>query len=89
MSYGANMGESYRQTAKYLAKVLAGVKPAGLAVEQPTRFEFVVNLGAAKALGVTIPQDLAVLADDVVRDAPAASTYVAPPAGWKPQPSGM
>ena len=87
MSYGANMGASYRQTSKYLDKVLAGVKPAGLAVEQPTRFEFVMNLGAAKVLGVTIPQDLAVLADDVVRDAPAASTYVAPPAGWKPQPS--
>jgi putative ABC transport system substrate-binding protein len=67
MSYGANFASSYRHRAVYVDKVLAGAKPADLPVEQPTRFEFVVNLAAAKALGVTIPQDLVLRADDVVR----------------------
>ena len=67
MSYGANFTSSYRHTAVYVDKVLTGAKPANLPVEQPTRFEFVVNLAAAKALGVTIPQDLVLRADDVVR----------------------
>jgi putative ABC transport system substrate-binding protein len=67
MSYGPNLASSYRHTAVYVDKVLMGAKPSNLPVEQPTRFEFVVNLAAAKALGVTIPQDLVRLADDVVR----------------------
>jgi putative ABC transport system substrate-binding protein len=67
MSYGPNLAQSYRHTAVYVDKVLKGAKPATLPVEQPTRFEFVVNLAAAKALGVTVPQDLVLRADDVVR----------------------
>ena len=67
MSYGPNLARAYQHTAVYVHKVLTGAKPANLPVEQPTRFEFVVNLAAAKALGVTIPQDLVLRADDVVR----------------------
>jgi putative ABC transport system substrate-binding protein len=66
MSYGENYALDYRGTAAYVGKILAGAKPASLPVEQPTRFEFVVNLGAAKALGLTIPQSLLVRADDVI-----------------------
>ena len=67
MSYGENYALSYRKTAGYVDKVLAGAKPASLPVEQPTAFEFVVNLKTAKAIGVTIPQSLLVRADDVIR----------------------
>jgi len=67
MSYGPDLASSYRHTAAYVDKVLTGTKPANLPVEQPTHFEFVVNLAAAKALGVTIPQNMLLLADDVVR----------------------
>jgi putative tryptophan/tyrosine transport system substrate-binding protein len=67
MSYGANFASSYRHTAVYVDKVLTGAKPADLPVEQPTRFEFVVNLAAAKALGLTIPQDMLLRADDIIR----------------------
>jgi putative ABC transport system substrate-binding protein len=67
MSYGPNLALSYRHTAVYVDKVLTGAKPANLPVEQPTRFEFVVNLAVAKTLGITIPQQMLVLADDVVR----------------------
>jgi putative ABC transport system substrate-binding protein len=67
MSYGPNLASSYRHTAVYVDKILTGAKPANLPVEQPTRFEFVVNLAAAKTLGVTIPQQMLLLADDVVR----------------------
>ena len=67
MSYGASMASSYRHTAAYVEKVLSGAKPANLPVEQPTRFEFVVNLAAAKTLGVTIPQQMLLLADDIAR----------------------
>ena len=67
MSYGENYALSYRRTAGYVDKVLAGAKPASLPVEQPTAFEFVVNLTTAKTLGVTIPQSLLVRADYVIR----------------------
>jgi putative ABC transport system substrate-binding protein len=67
MSYGPDLASSYRHTAVYVNKVLTGAKPANLPVEQPTHFEFVVNLAAAKALGVTIPQDLLLRADNIVR----------------------
>ncbi len=67
MSYGASFASSYRHTAVYVDKALTGAKPADLPVEQPTRFEFVVNLAAAKALGLTIPQDMLLRADDIVR----------------------
>jgi putative ABC transport system substrate-binding protein len=67
MSYGPDLASSYRHTAVFVDKVLTGTKPANLPVEQPTRFEFVVNLAAAKTLGIAISQQMLVLADDVVR----------------------
>ena len=67
MSYGPNYASSYRQAAVYVDKVLAGVKPANLPVEQPTRFDLVINLAAAKAIGIAIPQPLLLRADDIVR----------------------
>jgi putative ABC transport system substrate-binding protein len=67
MSFGPNLASNYRQTAVYVDKVLGGAKPANLPVEQPKHFEFVVNLAAAKTLGVTIPQDLVLRADDIIR----------------------
>ena len=67
MSYGENYAADYRSTAAYVGKVLRGEKPANLPVEQPTRFEFVINSSAAKALGVTIPASLLVRADEVLQ----------------------
>ncbi len=67
MSYGPDLASSYRHAAVYVDKVLTGTKPANLPVEQPTHFEFVVNLAAAKALGITIPNQLLLRADDIVR----------------------
>jgi len=66
MSYGANYLESYRQTVPYIDKVLHGVTPADLPIEQPTHFELVVNLKAAKALGISIPQSVLMSADEVI-----------------------
>ena len=67
MSYGENYAVSYRRTAGYVEKVLAGAKPGNLPVEQPTQFELVVNLKTAKALGITVPQSLLVQADEVLQ----------------------
>jgi putative tryptophan/tyrosine transport system substrate-binding protein len=66
ISYGANLPDLARQTATYADKILKGAKPAELAVEQPTKFEFVVNLKAAKALGITVPPSLLARADEVI-----------------------
>jgi putative ABC transport system substrate-binding protein len=66
MSYGANNAQCFRQAAEFVAKILRGAKPAELPVEQPTRFEFVVNLGVAKALGLKIPESVLVRADEVI-----------------------
>lgn len=67
ISYGANVAEHFRRAASYVDRILKGAKPEDLAVEQAARFELVVNLSTAGALGLSIPQSLLLRADDVVR----------------------
>jgi len=66
ISYGPNFPDLYRRTAEYVDKILRGAKPADLPVEQPTKFELVVNLTTAKALGLTLPDSMLARADEVV-----------------------
>jgi putative ABC transport system substrate-binding protein len=67
MSYGENLRTAYRNAASYIDKVAQGAKPAELPVEQPTKFELVINLKTAKALGLTIPQSVLLRADEVIQ----------------------
>jgi putative ABC transport system substrate-binding protein len=67
MSYGSNYADLWRRAADYVDKILKGSKPADLPVEQPKKFEFIVNLKAAKQIGLTIPSNVLVRADRVIK----------------------
>jgi putative tryptophan/tyrosine transport system substrate-binding protein len=67
LAYGVNIPQAYHRAAYYVDKILKGFKPSDLPIEQPTKYDFVVNVGAAKALGVTIPDSILLRADEVIR----------------------
>jgi len=67
MSYAPSFADSWRRAADFVDKILKGTKPADIPVEQPTKFEFIVNLQAAKQIGLTIPQKVLERADKVIK----------------------
>jgi putative ABC transport system substrate-binding protein len=66
MAYGANVAENFRRAADYVDRILKGAKPADLPIQEPVRFDFVVNLKTAKALGLTVPPSILSRADEVI-----------------------
>jgi putative ABC transport system substrate-binding protein len=66
ISYGVNLPDLFRRGALYVHRILQGAKPADLPIEQPTRFELVINLKTAKALGLTVPPTLYALANELI-----------------------
>jgi putative ABC transport system substrate-binding protein len=66
MSYGADVADSYKRAASYVDRILRGAKVAELPVQQPTKYELTINVGTAKALGLTVPPTLLALANEVI-----------------------